>query len=265
MGKYIVKDRLQGLACKSTIIYYLSFQLLPCSKCSREPRQTMGAGQGKSTQGRWCVGNDRRLELRTSDEVKGSALSGFEASSPAVANSSSSVATSWAASRDTEVENGGRGRCLKAWASQFIGDGRGRFVAELMWIEDEKRRIWTPLMEETVGSNGPVIRAVKEGKRGEHQGREKVDGSTSSGGGSYCCVLRIERRKRKLGRRGIVTSGPRMETRERLGLCPQGREKVNVVWGPQCSQWERWSVHHVERFRFVFFSISFLNSKYIFK
>lgn len=72
---------------------------------------------------------------------KGSALSGFEASSPAAVNSSNSVATSWAASRDTEVENGGRGRCLKAWASQFIGDGRGRFVAELMWIEDEKRRI----------------------------------------------------------------------------------------------------------------------------
>jgi hypothetical protein len=71
---------------------------------------------------------------------KESALSGFEASSPAAANSSS-VATSWTASRDTEVENGGQGRCLKAWASQFIGDGRGTFVAELMWIEDKKRRI----------------------------------------------------------------------------------------------------------------------------
>ena len=53
---------------------------------------------------------------------KGSALSGFEASSPAA--NSSSVATLWAASRDTEVENGGRDRCLKVWASQFIGDER---------------------------------------------------------------------------------------------------------------------------------------------
>lgn len=70
---------------------------------------------------------------------KGSALSGFEASSPAA--NSSSVATSWATSRDTEVENGGRDRCLKAWASQFIGDERDRFVVELMGIEDEKRRI----------------------------------------------------------------------------------------------------------------------------
>jgi hypothetical protein len=33
------------------------------------------------------------------------------------------------------------------------------------------------LMEETVGSSRPVIRAVKEEKRGEHQGREKVGGA----------------------------------------------------------------------------------------
>jgi hypothetical protein len=51
--------------------------------------------------------------------------------------------------------------------SDCICGRRGRFVAELIGIEDEKRRIWTPLIDETAGSNGPVIRAIKEEKRRE--------------------------------------------------------------------------------------------------